>query len=90
MIWNQNIYIQNIWYKIKEILYSTHDMKNISFRGTIINRKRNWEYYYTDTRVSPIKNPKGEIYKFVIVRYDITKVKEYEKELEKLTYIDHF
>ena len=42
-----------------------------SFRGVFINKKKNGELFYTDHSITPIRNEKGEIFKYVGMWKDV-------------------
>lgn len=50
-----------------------------TFRGTIINRKKNGQIYWTEQTITPMKTGSGEITHFVSVLKDVT---EQRKQLE--------
>ncbi len=53
------------------------------WKGAIKNRARDGTYYWVDTTIMPFKDWDGRIYKYVSVRHDITKEKEYLEQLEE-------
>ncbi|MCJ7766122.1 MAG: EAL domain-containing protein [Thiovulaceae bacterium] len=53
------------------------------WHGVIKNRAKDGSVYYVDTTISPILGKKGEIEKFIALRYDITKVIEQEKHITR-------
>jgi signal transduction histidine kinase len=52
-----------------------------SWRGELLNRKKNDEEFWESASISPIKNDDGEITRFVAVKEDITAKKQMEEEL---------
>ena len=52
------------------------------WQGEVVNKKKGGGYYWVDTTIVPFKNEEGKIYKYVSIRFDITKKKELELELE--------
>ncbi|HEY0593372.1 MAG TPA: PAS domain S-box protein, partial [Thermoanaerobaculia bacterium] len=54
------------------------------FRGVFINRRKNGEIYYEEKTVTPIRNPKGEIAKYVATGTDITDRRLAEEEQSRL------
>lgn len=59
-----------------------------SWKGEIINKRKDGSIYHQLTAVAPIKNENGEIIKYVSILQDITKRKETEQKLEKLAHYD--
>jgi sigma-B regulation protein RsbU (phosphoserine phosphatase) len=51
-----------------------------SFRGTIINRKKSGELYWSEQTISPVKNEKQEITHFVSVLKDITELRRQQEQ----------
>jgi diguanylate cyclase (GGDEF)-like protein/PAS domain S-box-containing protein len=51
------------------------------WQGEMHNRKKNGEFYWAFTRISPIKNDAGQIRHLVVIEEDITVRKEYEDKL---------
>ncbi len=54
------------------------------FRGTIVNRKKNGEHYYSRQTITPIKRATGETSHFVTVGKDITQVLKAAEEQSKM------
>ncbi len=54
------------------------------FRGVFINRKKNGEIYYEEKTITPVRNPKGEITKYVASGTDITQRRLAEEEQDRL------
>ncbi|MBE9504256.1 MAG: EAL domain-containing protein [Proteobacteria bacterium] len=55
------------------------------WRGEFHNKKKNGEIFWESASISPVMNEKGEITNFVAVKEDISKRKESERELKKLS-----
>ena len=56
-----------------------------TWEGDIINKRKNGDLYWEHATISPVKNNSGEIVNYVAVKDDITKAKEAEAELRKLS-----
>mgnify|MGYP000745678097 CR=1 FL=1 len=54
-----------------------------TWQGEIINKKKNGDLYWVATTIAPFKNLKGNIIKFISVRFDITKEKQQQKKLKE-------
>ncbi len=54
------------------------------WRGDFYNKKKNGEFYWASTVISPIKNTEGVITHYVSVQEDITERKQAEQRLQKL------
>ena len=54
-----------------------------TWRGEIINRRRNGEIYYEEMTITPVKNTLGVITNFVAVKQDITERKKSENALRE-------
>jgi PAS domain S-box-containing protein len=54
------------------------------WRADVKNKSKSGKYYWADIIISPIKNHKGEIYKFMSISYDITEKKNLELNQQKL------
>ena len=54
-----------------------------TWRGQILNRKKNDEEFWESTSISAIKNDEGEITHFVAVKHDITERTHMEKDLRR-------
>ena len=63
-------FYDRLWKKIKS---GEH------FRGTILNRKKNGEFYWSEQTITPIKNNQGEITNYVSVLKDITHLIERQR-----------
>jgi len=69
-------FYKNLWGKISS---------GNNFRGTILNKKKNGETYWSEQTITPVKNDQGEITNYVSVLKDITDLIErqrLERELE--------
>jgi len=51
-----------------------------TYRGTIINKKKNDELYWSQQTITPMKNKDGKITNFVSVLKDITELKERQEQ----------
>ncbi len=65
-----NFYI-NLWNTI---------LSGQSYRGTIINKKKNGEIYWSEQTITPMKDESGNITNFVSVLKDITERKQKEEQ----------
>lgn len=61
----------------------------------IKNKNKQWDFIYLDTTITPIRNYKWEIIKYVVIRFDVTEseklkenLEESNKKLEYMVYID--
>jgi PAS domain S-box-containing protein len=54
------------------------------WRGEIRNKRKDNSYYWLDTAIAPIFNRSNNQKGYLAIRFDCTKRKEYEEELEKL------
>jgi len=52
-----------------------------TWKGEFHNKKKNGEYYWESSIITPIKNEKGEINSFIAIKEDITLRKKAETEL---------
>ncbi len=57
-----------------------------SWRGELQNVKKNGEHYWELASITPIRNEKGEIEKFIGVKEDISSRKKMEQELRALNH----
>lgn len=55
-----------------------------TYRGTIINKKKNDELYWSQQTITPMKNKDGKITNFVSVLKDITELKEKQEQESRL------
>ncbi len=53
------------------------------WKGEFINKKKNGEFYYSETTISPIKNDKNQIIKFIAIMEDITERKQAELRIQR-------
>ncbi|MEM1265907.1 MAG: EAL domain-containing protein [Pseudomonadota bacterium] len=58
------------------------------WHGEVCNRKKTGELYWVDTSVVPVLGARGEILRYVSIRYDITERKEAETALRALSETD--
>jgi PAS domain S-box-containing protein len=63
---------KNIWQMIKS---------GKTWKGELLNKKKNGELYWEDAMISPIKSNEGEIVNFMAIKQDITKLKESNEEI---------
>lgn len=53
------------------------------WRGIFHNKKKNGEFYWAASSISPVKDTSGSITNFVGIQEDITAIKLFEQELQK-------
>lgn len=53
------------------------------WKGELLTRKKNGEYYWAWTSISPIKNENGEIINFISIQEDISELKALHHDLEE-------
>ncbi|MFQ5613806.1 MAG: PAS domain S-box protein [Anaerolineae bacterium] len=53
------------------------------WRGQFHNRKKNGEFYWVSSSISPIRDPEGNITHFLAVQEDITELKHTEEAIEQ-------
>jgi PAS domain S-box-containing protein len=71
---HEEIYYDNLWSQI---------VQGGVFRGTLVNRKKSGELYWTEQTITPIKEKAGTITHFVSVLKDITTFrKQQEQEVQ--------
>ncbi len=54
------------------------------WKGELRNQRKNGEYYWVDTTISPIFDPHGQVVKYIGIRFDITERQQVAQELEKV------
>ena len=59
-----------------------------SWSGTFHNRRSDGELYWGESRISPIKNPRGEITHYLCLQSDITEQKQMELQLRRSQKMD--
>jgi len=64
-------------------LWSTIKSGN-TWKGELLNRKKNGDLYWESTIITPHTNENGEIVNFIAIKLDISKEKEFEKRLLEL------
>ncbi|UCE04316.1 MAG: SpoIIE family protein phosphatase, partial [bacterium] len=64
-------FYQNLWKTI---------LNGEPYRGTIINKKKNGEFYWSEQTITPMKDDAGNITNFVSVLKDITELKEKQEQ----------
>ncbi len=80
--------------KVNSLLFGLMDEKEVEklwkkllsgkeWRGELRNKKKNGEYYWESTAISPIKNEEGTITHFLVIKEDISEKKEMEFELKR-------
>ncbi|MBN2775053.1 MAG: PAS domain S-box protein, partial [Prolixibacteraceae bacterium] len=67
-------FYQNMWNTISH---------GETFKGEMVNKKKNGELYWETVSISPIKNEIGEIEHYVAVKRDITENKKFLQSLEE-------
>lgn len=75
---------ENTFYKV---LWDTILAGN-TYRGIVVNKKKDNNLYYEEQTITPIFNTNKEIKNFVVTSHDITERVEMEKELQKLATFD--
>jgi diguanylate cyclase (GGDEF)-like protein/PAS domain S-box-containing protein len=59
-----------------------------SWRGEVINRRKDGSYYHEELSIAPVKNSMGEITHFIGIKEDITERKHMEAQLQRLASTD--
>ncbi|MDF2855248.1 MAG: domain S-box protein [Neobacillus sp.] len=54
------------------------------WKGEICNKAKDGSYYWVDTTIVPFMNDKGKPYQYLAIRYEITKRKRVEQELQTM------
>ncbi len=54
------------------------------WKGELKNRHKNGSYYWVDTTIAPIFDERGNLVKYISIRFDISDRKEAEQKLEKI------
>lgn len=70
-----NTFYKNLWKTILE---------NKTYQGTIINKKKNGELYWSQQTITPMKDKNGEITNFVSVLKDITELRDKQEQEARL------
>ncbi len=70
-----------------EILWA-HILEGKTWRGELLNKRKNGELYYQLTAISPVRDDRGKIIKFVSNIQDVTDRKQMEQKLQKLAHYD--
>lgn len=52
-----------------------------TWKGEMVNRKKNGQFYWEFATISPVKNPAGKITHFVAIKEDVSERKEMESQL---------
>jgi PAS domain S-box-containing protein len=73
-IYDRSFY-QELWSKI---------LSGSSYRGTIVNRKKGGQLYWSEQTITPLKDENGNITNFVTVMKDITELKEKREQEARL------
>lgn len=60
-----------------------------TFRGTIINRKKNGDLYYEDKTITPLKDESENIIGFITTGKDVTHETLLNQEIQRIATIDH-
>lgn len=63
-------------------MWKSISMGNL-WQGEICNKAKDGSYYWVYTTIAPFKDKEGHISEYVSVRFDITKIKEYERLLKE-------
>lgn len=59
--------------------------KGETWRGELINRRKEGSFYWESQTISPVLNSKGEITHYIAVKEDVTKIKENEERIRTLS-----
>jgi diguanylate cyclase (GGDEF)-like protein/PAS domain S-box-containing protein len=60
-----------------------------TFRGTIVNRKKNGDLYYEDKTITPLKDESENIIGFITTGKDVTHETLLNQEIQRIATIDH-
>lgn len=63
-------------------------LSNKSWKGELINKRKDNSLYYEELSITPICNEKNEIEHFIAVKQDITDKKNLEEKIKKYAYFD--
>ncbi|MEO2078237.1 MAG: diguanylate cyclase [Bacillus sp. (in: firmicutes)] len=86
----QNMRILNSSYHSKEFfkeLWATVSQGKV-WSGEIRNKTKSGKYYWTFTTIVPFLDKQKKPFQYIVIRNDITKSKELEKQLEYLSNVD--
>ena len=61
-----------------------HWFREVSGRVKFVIEAKDGTYYWVDTTIVPFLNDKGKPYQYLAIRYEITKRKRVEQELQKM------
>ncbi|MEW6126838.1 MAG: PAS domain S-box protein [Acidobacteriota bacterium] len=67
-------FYENLWRSI---------LDGKTWRGEIVNRRKDGALYYEEMTITPVQNGKHEIEHFIAIKQDITERKRVEKDLER-------
>lgn len=59
-----------------------------TWRGELINRRKDESEFIETVTISPVRNARGEIYRFMAVKEDITDIRQAQDSIERLAYFD--
>lgn len=72
-------YYKNLWSQL---------LKGQIFEATLINRRKNGEFYHQKETITPLKNDSGEISSFLCICRDVTEEVKIEERLQHMAYHD--
>jgi PAS domain S-box-containing protein len=58
-----------------------------AWSGEFLNKRKNGELYWESAIISPVKNEKGEVFRYIAIKEDVTKLKKMTEELRKLSLV---